>query len=53
MPRKKDNEIPLLIPQGNYLTEKLKFNTFQTMTSMRNVDAEYAANFLIMKIEEI
>jgi hypothetical protein len=40
MPRKKDNEIPLLIPQGNYLTEKLKFNTFQTMTSMRNVDAE-------------
>jgi len=40
MPRKKDNEVPLLIPQGNYLTEKLKFNTFQTMTSMRNVDAE-------------
>jgi len=38
--RKKDNEIPLLIPQGNYLNEKLKFKTFQTMTSMRNVDAE-------------
>jgi Lhr-like helicase len=38
--RKKDNEIPLLIPQGSYLNEKLKFKTFQTMTSMRNVDAE-------------
>ena len=24
----------------NYLNEKLKFKTFQTMTSMRNVDAE-------------
>ena len=37
---KKDNETPLLVPQGNYLSEKLKFKTFQTMTSMRNVDAE-------------
>lgn len=37
---KKDNETPLLVPQGNYLNEKLKFKTFQTMTSMRNVDAE-------------
>ena len=35
-----NNEIPLLIPQGSYLNEKLKFKTFQTMTSMRNVDAE-------------
>ena len=38
--RQKDNEIPLLVPQGSYLNEKLKFKTFQTMTSMRNVDAE-------------
>ena len=38
--KKKDNETPLLVPQGNYLNEKLKFKTFQTMTSMRNVDAE-------------
>ena len=37
---KKDNETPVLVPQGNYLNEKLKFKTFQTMTSMRNVDAE-------------